>query len=59
MVTEQQQGRDEKKHELEIELEAKAILDQGRRAREGQPNQYFDLVEGFLNNIRIMAKICA
>lgn len=58
-VVENVNGRDEKKHELEIELEAKAILDQGRRAREGQPNQYFDLVEGFLNNIRIMAKICA
>ncbi|KAJ4388252.1 mRNA-capping enzyme subunit beta [Neurospora sp. IMI 360204] len=58
-VVENVNGRDEKKHELEIELDPKAVLDQGRRAREGQPNQYFDLVEGFLNNIRIMAKMCA
>ncbi|CCC14178.1 hypothetical protein SMACR_08622 [Sordaria macrospora] len=58
-VSENVNGREEKKHELEIEVDPRAILDQGRRAKDHQPNQYFDLVEGFLNNIRIMAKLCA
>ncbi|KAK4111741.1 mRNA triphosphatase CET1 [Canariomyces notabilis] len=48
--------RQEKEHELEVEVDPVALIDQGRRARESQPHQYLDLVEGLVNNIRILAR---
>jgi hypothetical protein len=45
-----------KEHELEVELNPDALIDQGNRARNGQPNQYSELVDGFLNNIRVLAR---
>ncbi|KAK0665967.1 CYTH-like domain-containing protein [Cercophora samala] len=44
-----------KEHELEVELDPAALFDQGRRAREHQPNQYMELVGGLVNNIRVLA----
>jgi hypothetical protein len=43
-------------HELEIELDAGAVLDQGGRAMRGEPHNYDFLVEGFVNNIRTLAR---
>ncbi|PSR78063.1 CYTH-like domain-containing protein [Coniella lustricola] len=43
-------------HELEIELNAAAVIDQGRRAMQSQPHNYDFLVEGFVNNIRLLAR---
>lgn len=43
-------------HELEIELDAEAVVDQGRRAMDGQPHNYDFLVEGFVNNIRLLSR---
>ncbi|KAK0649020.1 CYTH-like domain-containing protein [Cercophora newfieldiana] len=45
-----------KEHELEVELNPDALIDQGKRTMNGQPNQYADLVDGFLNNIRVLAR---
>ncbi|KAK0611784.1 CYTH-like domain-containing protein [Immersiella caudata] len=52
----QQGGHPKKEHELEVELSPDALIDQGKRAMNGQPNQYADLVDGFLNNIRVLAR---
>lgn len=46
----------EKEHELEVEVDTRAVLDQGNRARSGQPHDYLALVEGFVNNIRVLAR---
>lgn len=43
-------------HELEIELDAGAVIDQGGRAMRGEPHNYDFLVEGFVNNIRMLAR---
>ncbi|KAK3940003.1 CYTH-like domain-containing protein [Diplogelasinospora grovesii] len=48
--------RQDQDHELEIEVAADVLLDQGRAALSGQPHQYVDLVEGLINNIRLLAR---
>ncbi|KAL1850126.1 mRNA-capping enzyme subunit beta [Diaporthe australafricana] len=45
-----------KVHELEIELDAGAVIEQGGRAMRGEPHNYDFLVEGFVNNIRMLAR---
>ncbi|KAL2128708.1 hypothetical protein VTI74DRAFT_8817 [Chaetomium olivicolor] len=46
----------EKEHELEVEVDPVPLIDQGRRAMEGQPHQYVEVIEGLVNNIRILAR---
>ncbi|KAH6877148.1 CYTH-like domain-containing protein [Thelonectria olida] len=48
--------RTEKEHELEIELAPGITIDQGRKAISGAPHRYQELVEGFVDNIRILAR---
>ncbi|KAL7939258.1 putative mRNA capping nucleoside-triphosphatase [Trichoderma chlorosporum] len=48
--------RMDKEHELEIELSYLALLDQGRRAMSGAPHRYQELVEGFVDNVRLLAR---
>lgn len=48
--------RMDKEHELEIELNHLALLDQGRRAMSGAPHRYQELVEGFVDNVRLLAR---
>ena len=48
----------EKDHELEIEVSSEEIRRQGLLARDGQPNQYQDLIRGFVDNVRILARHC-
>ncbi|KAL2024911.1 hypothetical protein VTK56DRAFT_3610 [Thermocarpiscus australiensis] len=48
--------RQEKEHELEVEVDPVPLIDQGRRAMDGQPHQYVEVVEGLVNNIRILAR---
>ncbi|KAF4288458.1 hypothetical protein CNMCM8686_003690 [Aspergillus fumigatus] len=44
-------------HELEIEASAAEIRRQGQLAMAGDPqNQYEDLVKGFVDNIRVLAR---
>ncbi|KAL2260105.1 hypothetical protein VTK26DRAFT_6009 [Humicola hyalothermophila] len=48
--------RTEKEHELEVEVDPGPLIEQGRRAMESQPHQYIEVVEGLVNNIRILAR---
>lgn len=48
--------RNDKEHELEIEVSGPAIIEQGRRAMAGEPQGYQDLIEGFIDNIRVLAR---
>ncbi|KIN02257.1 hypothetical protein OIDMADRAFT_120969 [Oidiodendron maius Zn] len=49
-------NRMDKEHELEIEISTAAIKEQGRRAAAGEANEYVSLVEGFLDNMRVLAR---
>ncbi|KAM0551914.1 hypothetical protein ACHAPJ_008253 [Fusarium lateritium] len=49
-------GRMDKEHELEIELNPKLLIDQGRKAANGGVHRYQELVEGFVDNIRVLAR---
>lgn len=45
-----------KEHELEIELAAGILIDQGRKAMNGAPHRYPELIEGFIDNVRLLAR---
>ncbi|KAJ5142819.1 uncharacterized protein N7515_001606 [Penicillium bovifimosum] len=56
-VQQQQPGKPEFEHELEVEVSAAEIRRQGQLAMTGDPkNQYEDLVKGFVDNIRLLAR---
>ncbi|KAK0712833.1 CYTH-like domain-containing protein [Lasiosphaeria miniovina] len=48
--------RQDKEHELEIEVAPQVLINQGRAAMDNQPHQYVELVEGLLNNIRVLTR---
>ncbi|KAL9593526.1 MAG: hypothetical protein Q9179_005834 [Wetmoreana sp. 5 TL-2023] len=48
----------EKEHELEIEISSAAVREQGQLVLQGQPNKYEDLIKGFVDNIRTLARFC-
>lgn len=48
--------RSEKEHELEIELAPGITIDQGKKATMFLPHRYSDLVEGFIDNVRTLAR---
>lgn len=48
--------REEKEHELEIELDPQIVIEQGRRAAQLEPHAYRELVDGLLDNIRILTR---
>ncbi|KAJ5824138.1 hypothetical protein N7447_006478 [Penicillium robsamsonii] len=55
--SDQQPGKNEFDHELEVELSAEEVRRQGQLAMSGDPkNQYEDLVKGFVDNIRLLAR---
>jgi hypothetical protein len=44
-------------HELEVELSAAEVRRQGELAMEGnERNQYEDLIKGFVDNVRCLAR---
>ncbi|KAI6713906.1 hypothetical protein JHW43_003560 [Diplocarpon mali] len=45
-----------KEHELEIELSTAAVQEQGQKAVNGEPNEYLSLVEGFMDNMRVLSR---
>lgn len=51
-----QSQRGDKEHELEIEVSGAAVIEQGRRAMTGEPHGYQELIEGFLDNVRVLAR---
>ncbi|KAL3425548.1 mRNA-capping enzyme subunit beta [Phlyctema vagabunda] len=46
----------EKEHELEVEISTAAVREQGRRAAAGEANDYMKLVEGLVDNVRVLAR---
>lgn len=48
----------EKDHELEIEVSSAEIRRQGQLARDGQENRYEEVIRGFLDNVRVLARHC-
>ncbi|PFH62661.1 hypothetical protein XA68_12532 [Ophiocordyceps unilateralis] len=48
--------RTDKEHELEIELAAGIVIDQGTKAMEGAPQRYQELIEGLVDNVRVLAR---
>lgn len=46
----------DKEHELEIELSPDILIEQGRRAMDGGPHRYSELVEGLVDNVRVLAR---
>lgn len=51
--------RIEKEHELEVEIDPIPVIEQGRRAMDGQSHQYVEVVDGLINNLRILARKAA
>lgn len=49
-------ARGGKDHELEVELSPGIVVDQGRRLMGGEPHKYPELVESFVDNIRLLAR---
>lgn len=44
----------EASHELEVELDSTAVREEGLRVVAKEENRYWELVEAFLNNVRIL-----
>ncbi|KAI0906046.1 CYTH-like domain-containing protein [Ustulina deusta] len=53
-----QPGVPSKEHELEIELESRVLYEHGHLLMKGEPNRYSDLVDGLIDNIRVLARRC-
>lgn len=53
-----QAGSSSKEHELEIELESRVLYEHGHLLMRGEPNRYSDLVDGLVDNVRVLAKHC-
>ncbi|GAW23315.1 hypothetical protein ANO14919_128710 [Xylariales sp. No.14919] len=51
-------GSSSKEHELEIELESRVLYEHGHLLMKGEPNRYSDLVDGLIDNVRVLAKRC-
>lgn len=51
-------GAQGKEHELEVELDSKIVLEQGNLLLKSLPNRFENLVDGFTDNIRVLARKC-
>ncbi len=49
-------NRIDKEHELEIEVSTPSIMDQGRKAAKNEANEYVCLVEGLIDNVRVLSR---
>lgn len=43
-------------HELEVEISPQQVREQGQLAMTGKPNQYEDLIKGFVDNVRNLVR---
>ena len=48
----------EKEHELEIEVSSAEVRKQGLLVKSGLPNDYEQLIKGFVDNVRLLARQC-
>ncbi|KAL8946531.1 MAG: hypothetical protein Q9222_007083 [Ikaeria aurantiellina] len=51
-------SKNDKEHELEIEIAPAAVREQGLLVKQGLPNKYEDLIKGFVDNVRVLARHC-
>lgn len=51
-------SKTEKEHELEIEVSSEEVRRQGQLLMHGQVSQYEDLIRGFVDNVRVLARHC-
>ena len=51
-------SKTDKEHELEIEVSSEEVRRQGLLAQSGQISQYEDLIRGFVDNVRVLARHC-
>jgi len=58
LLTRNTQGapRAGKEHELEIELNPSTLIDQGRRLMNHEPHKFPELIESFVDNIRLLSR---
>lgn len=57
-VIAQATSKADKVHELEIEVSSAEVRRQGLLAQRGEISQYEDLVKGFVDNVRVLARHC-
>ncbi|PYI28364.1 mRNA triphosphatase CET1, partial [Aspergillus indologenus CBS 114.80] len=55
-VAKSESVKGEFEHELEVEVSAAEIRRQGQMAMNGEQHQYEDLIKGFLDNVRVLAR---
>lgn len=48
----------DKVHELEIEVSSAEVRRQGLLAQKGEISQYEELIKGFVDNVRVLARHC-
>ncbi|KAI0400099.1 CYTH-like domain-containing protein [Xylaria palmicola] len=53
-----QGGLQSKEHELEIELDSRVLYEHGQLLMKGEPSRYTDLVDGLVDNVRVLARNC-
>ena len=58
MVFLQATSKADKVHELEIEVSSAEVRRQGLLVQKGEINQYEDLIKGFVDNVRVLARHC-
>lgn len=58
MQVKQATSKADKVHELEIEVSSDEVRRQGLLAQRGEISQYEDLVKGFVDNVRVLARHC-
>lgn len=56
--TTQPANKMDKEHELEIEVSSEEVRKQGLLVMNNQPNGYEDLIKGFVDNVRLLARYC-
>lgn len=54
----QSTSKTDKEHELEVEVSSEEVRRQGQLAQSGQVNQYEELIRGFVDNVRVLARHC-
>lgn len=46
-----------KEHELEVEISSRVLREQAELLRRGAPNSYADLIQGLVDNVRVLARV--
>ena len=52
------EGKGGKEHELEVELQADMLREEGVKTRDSRPSLFVDVVRGFVDNVRLLVRHC-